>query len=335
MPSPLRFVVLKGVQGFGDRLQCLLQAIRYAEISRRHLVIDWRDPDWTHDTEQALHTYFSVEGVATFGLREFKAYWHAHAHALSVHPRSWAPVLTEADYPSWIYNDIFSLPGNNAQLNDICTYKAADYEADVVVYPGVGMRTFTYSDLDKIRLSHWVKERIQAFAKAHELTSGNYDAIHLRGGSKAWCGGQVPLQSLDASIRERWPDRNAYLDELWRSYQDVTRDLAARPLLLISDHGPLAEAWQERFHCGRALPNLAGHLLRESGTHKLSAEDFGGDAMGASKEELTIECLRDFVLMLHARKVVGDGVSLFSSMAERCGAAGVRLVELPAASVRE
>lgn len=332
MPLPLRFVVLKGAQGFGDRLQCLLQAIRYAEVSRRHLVIDWRDSDWTHNPEQPLHTFFSLDGIATFGLQEFHSYWQAHAHQLSVFPSCWAPVLTEPSYPSWIYKEIFHLPDNNASLNDICTHKAADFEADIVVYPGVGKRTFTYSDLNKLRLSNWATERIQTFAQASNLTSADYDIVHLRGGSKSWCGGHVPLQSLNNSIHERWPNQASYLDDLWQSYQQTTANLPPKPLILMSDQTALAEAWQERFDCGRRLPNQAGDLLRESGIHKLRAEDLQNHPQAISKNELTLESLRDFVLMLHARKVIGDGISLFSRMAERCGAAGARLIELPSST---
>ncbi len=334
MPLQLRFVVLKGVQGFGDRLQCLLQAIRYAQVSRRYLVIDWRDPDWTHNIQQPLHTFFEIDEVATFGLQEFMAYWQAHAHQLSVFPSSLAPVLSDADYPNWIYKDIFSLPDSNAELNAICTYKIADYDADIVVYPGIGKRTFTYSDLSKLKLSGWVTERIQTFAIEQSLHSGNYDIVHLRGGSKSWCGGHVPLKTLHTSIHERWPDQTSYLDELWQTYQQETDGLSARPLILVGDQAGLIQAWQDRFDCGTPLPNQAGSLLRESGIHKLRAEDLSQHPEAISKDELTLESLRDFVVMLHARKVIGDGISLFSRMAERCGAAGVRLVDLPSPNSR-
>ncbi|MBM5825268.1 MAG: hypothetical protein FJ054_07900 [Cyanobacteria bacterium M_surface_10_m2_119] len=328
MPVPLRFVVLKGVQGFGDRLQCLLQAIRYAEISRRHLVIDWRDSDWTHTPEQPLHTFFNLKEIGTYGLHEFQIYWQAHADQLSVFPACWAPVLTEANYTSWIYKEIFHLPDNNAILADICAYKTADFDADIVVYPGVGKRTFSYSDLNKLELSNWVKSRIQNFTQANGLTPGNYDIVHLRGGSKSWCGGHVPLKSLNTSIHERWPDQAAYLDDLWQTYEKSIAQLPSLPLVLLSDQTALAEAWQDRFSCGQSLPNAAGNLIRESGIHKLSAEDLQKHPQAISKEELTLESLRDFVVMLHARKVISDGISLFSRMAERCGAAGVRLMEL-------
>ena len=44
-----KFVLLKGMEGFGDRLQCLLQAILYAKSTKRILVVDWSDESWTHD----------------------------------------------------------------------------------------------------------------------------------------------------------------------------------------------------------------------------------------------------------------------------------------------
>ena len=45
---PLKFIVQKGIAGFGDRLQYLLQAITYAKATNRILVVDWRD---THRTD--------------------------------------------------------------------------------------------------------------------------------------------------------------------------------------------------------------------------------------------------------------------------------------------
>lgn len=39
----LRFVVHRGTEGFGDRLQQLLMAMRYARATGRALVTDWRD----------------------------------------------------------------------------------------------------------------------------------------------------------------------------------------------------------------------------------------------------------------------------------------------------
>lgn len=52
-----RVVVLKGAEGFADRSQCLMQAMRYARATNRTLVVDWRDEDWVHDPSEPLSDY--------------------------------------------------------------------------------------------------------------------------------------------------------------------------------------------------------------------------------------------------------------------------------------
>jgi hypothetical protein len=356
MPLPLKFVVLKGVCGFGDRLQCLLQAIWYAQVSRRHLVIDWRDSDWSHDPTSPLDTYFHVVDVPTFELHSFLALWQAEGHRSSMAPAPWTRVIDDPNYSRWIYNDIFNLPENNSIINEICNFNIPDLEADIIVYPGTGKRTWRYADLRHIRLSAWVRDSAREFARLHALSEGGYDIIHLRGGSKRWCGGAVPLKSLDSSIHERWPTLDTYLEDIWKQFQHALVDRPPLPLYLLSDRTDLVEAWIAKYDCGIPLPSLAGHLIRESGTHKLQPSDLKSDGptlskeshskksnskkslskeslskeslskVLLSKESLNAELLRDFAIMLNARTIVNDGVSLFSKMAQGCSSAGIRLV---------
>ena len=58
-----QYVVFKGVEGFADRLQCLLQVIAYAKKTGRILVIDWRDADWQHSPSILLSDYLYLEGI--------------------------------------------------------------------------------------------------------------------------------------------------------------------------------------------------------------------------------------------------------------------------------
>lgn len=328
MPLPLKFVLLKGLQGFGDRLMCLLQAISYSKATRRRLVIDWRDEDWTHDILEPLDHYFKVVGIPTYGLDEFAQYWNAHAHELSVYPSAWSPLILDPGYSEWIYKDVFSLPNKNADLWAISQYKQDDYEADIVVYPGVGMRTFSYTDLKLVHLSRWIELMIRQFSEKLKLVDQSFDIIHLRAGSKSWAGGHVPLQSLNKEIHDKWPDKNSYLDSLWKSYAEQTSNLSALPLFLLGDQESLLKDWQDKFSCGTIIPNSAFNHLRESGIHKLSASDLIDIGTGVCKSQLTYETLRDFVLMLNTRTLVSDGTSAYSRMALKCKLSGVRMVAL-------
>ena len=325
MPARQRFAVLKGVQGFGDRLQCLLQAIWYAETTGRTLVIDWRDSDWTHDPAQPLEQWFSLPQLLTMALEEFLAYWKANGHQMSVMPNPWASRMADPGYNDWIYEPQYSLAANNKVIGNITTGKIHDLSADVVVLAGVGHRSFRFNDLAHLELAPSVEDYIKEFAAGLGLLSGQFDVVHLRGGSKNWAGGKVPLQDLNERIHEIWPTKDSYLETLWQHY-DRQGLLGQLPLYLVTDRPELADEWSERYGCGTRVPSVAGNLLRESGTHKLRPEDLAGTSV--RKENLTLELLRDFVLMLHAHSVTGDGVSLFSDMAQKAKACGVRLVEL-------
>ena len=318
-----RFVITKGVQGWGDRLQCFLQAVRYARHTGRTLVIDWRDTDWAHDPSEPIEHWFTLDGVDTLPLEEFLDLYRGYQQKMSVTPSAWQNCLGDPEYQRWIYRPEYHLSDDQGVIEAIVK-GAPDLSETIVVYPGVGHRTFAYSDCSRIKLSPWVREQILAQACELGLCAKDYDAIHLRGGSKSWAGGRVPLKALKEKIDQTWPTQEAYLDDLYGKYQSLTAGLASRDLLILTDRRTLGEAWIGRYGCGRMIPTLNEHIA-ESGTHKMKAEQLAD--IGISKEVLIVEMLRDFCIMLNARQVVSDGVSVFSVMGERCNRAGVRLVD--------
>lgn len=316
-----RYALLKGVCGWGDRLQCLLQAIRYCKVTNRTLVIDWRDPDWTHDPSTPLTRWFTIDGVRTLSIAEFTKVWGEILSDYRVLPSSWFAVLTQPSYSDFIYEAGYGLPGGEGALSEILRGGRWDFDEEVVVLPGIGYRSFRYNDLAMITLSREVSSRIKAFANDYGLATNSYDVVHLRGGSKRWAGGDVPLVDLNERIHARWPTSESYVRDLYQSY---SRQGSPRRLLLMSDRPQLIAEWQDRYGCGEAVPSTAGELLRESGTHRLTAEDLKRESI--AKDDLTYEVLRDFVLMLNAGVVISDGISLFSKMARKCGALGVKLL---------
>ncbi len=323
--TALRFVVFKGMQGFGDRLQCLLQAIRYARATQRYLVVDWRDPDWSHAPHLPLAHYFRVQGVRTFSLEDFLTLWAHDGHRMSVYPEPWRHKLADPAYRAWIYKPLFAVAEGNEHLNKIATYEAPDFDAQVVVYGGVGKRAFAYADGKCLVPSRWVEEEIRATFHNEALVPGAYDVVHLRGGSKAWLGGKVPLESLRSRIDEAFPSQQAYFSAVEAQFE---AEPPADDCVVLCDSRPLGRAWLAHFGRGRLLLETANETFAESGTHKLDAAALAAQGPGLTKERLNLEVLRDFTIMLHARRVVGDGISLFSKMAQRCAKAGMRFVSL-------
>jgi hypothetical protein len=322
MGGGLKFIVSKGVCGWGDRLQCLLQAVGYARKSGRCLVLDWRDQDWTHDQEEPTEKWFSFKGIKSMPLKSFLDLYCLGPEEFRVFPEVWKPVIDSPDYPGWIYKKEFYGAVNHGHVQTIMR-GLPDYEDEVVVCPGVGSRSYAYSDCSLIELSPWVRSKIEAAADELGISGGSYDAVHLRGGSKSWAGGRVPLKSLDERIKGKWPDMESYLSYVFERHRERTKGREATDTLVLTDSRSLGEAWIDRFQFGRLVPTLNEHF-DESGTHKMRTKRLA--SLGISKESLNFEALRDFCILLNARVATGDGVSVFSKMGERCKGAGVRLV---------
>jgi len=332
----MRFAVLKGIQGFGDRLQCLLQAIRYAQHTERVLVVDWRDTDWTHDAGQFdFHDFFRLSGVRWFGVQEFCQLVQAYGSQLSVAPSTWTHKLTDWRYQNWVYSEIFSHPRQaeeeslNQCISEIIAYKRPDLEADVVVLPGVYRRVCNYADVRWLRLSRWAEERIQQLVAPHpQLRRRRYDAVHLRGGSKSWAGGRVPLKSLAEQIDTTWPEEEDFFQRMHNAYTKLLKEREPLPLLLVSDSEKLLEGWQRRYGECLTVPTFNA-VLEESGTHKITPQQLQQHKV--SKSELNLELIRDFVLLTNARSITWDGISLFAKAAVGCKQSGVGLMWLPEA----
>lgn len=330
----MRFAVLKGVQGFGDRLQCLLQAIRYAINTERILVVDWRDTDWTHEaTAQGFEAYFRLSGVRSFGLQEFLLYLEHHGSGLSVLPEPWHHKLADWRYQNWVYSAIFSHPKEegdealNQVISRITAYERPDFDADVVVLPGVYRRHCNYRDVGTMQLTPWAEERLQALlASGSALHRFAYDAVHLRGGSKPWAGGHVPLKDLADHIEKTWPDEELYFERMHTAYTNIAAKHGELPLLLVSDSQQLVDRWQQRFGPCLHLPTFNA-VLEESGTHKISPSTLKQHQI--DKQQLNLELIRDFVLLTNARTITWDGISLFSKAAVACRQTGVSLSWLP------
>lgn len=331
----MRFVVFKGIQGFGDRLQCLLQVISYARATNRCLVLDWRDSDWTHDPEIGSDYYFSLNGVLACDLNQFLAYYSANKQRLKVFPSAWADKLLDPNYVDWIYKKIFWTDSENGLIDLVATLQEPDFEDEIVVYCGVGKRSFTYSDAEAVCLARWLNEEIRQFFIREEIHSGHYGVIHLRGGSKSWSGGHVPLADLRMALDQKWPNQRSYLESVYESYQAGLGSLQngqVLRLLILSDSERLTEAWLNTYGVGDPLKTF-NTRFRESGLHKLTKEDLLAISPKITKVELNFQLIRDFVLMLNARYIANDGHSLFSQMAKGCAQAGVRWLS-PSTSVR-
>ena len=322
-----KFVLFKGMEGFADRLQCLLQIIKYSIATNRTLVIDWRDEDWTHNIQEPINTYFELKDIKNIGLSEFLEIWKDNRKEMSVFPIAWRETLEEPNYSKFIADPIFQLPNEAKCLEQICNKQMNDFREDIVVYPGILHRTFDTSLMKYILPSKHLKQKILEFSDKFSLKYSKYDVIHLRGASKTWMGGQLPENSPVREQHNQWENPENYMNYIWQKYTSLKKYRNEVPLYLISDSYQLISLWQKKYGTGIRIPNLVSNKLAKHGIHKLKKNDLRNESK-ISKKEINYECIRDFVLMLNARLLIGDGVSLYSDLALMAKSVGITFVKL-------
>ena len=314
--SSLRFVVVKGLNGWGDRLQCVLQAIRYAKATGRWLVFDWRDSDWAATGGPSLDHDVDISGVRHFRLTEFLALLQVQGDRMSVTPAAWRHCMDRIPSRDFLYADIFAIPGGQDQIDLIATYQRADFDEDIVIYPSIGHRAYRFADFAHLRPSQWLRDRLTRFAKDHGFRRDTYRVVHLRGGSKRWAGGSAgALKSLEARIEQAFPTLRSYLSHVQAEARRQADDDPALPTYILSDSGWLTERWIEHGGSGTPVPQSYAGPMMETGIFQVPETVLA--RQGLDKIALNHEMLRDFALMLNARSVASDGISLFSQMAEQ------------------
>ena len=287
--KPEMYVLVKGAEGFGDRMQCLLQAVRYAKRTARALVVDWRDDHWCHDGRAGFEEFFTLIGVRSASIADLA---YALDDAPTVFPARWtASAAVEPTRVADLYaHDAFSEP-------EQCTAKC-------VVHPGVKYRAWRCADASHVRARPWLAARV---ARVFAGLSGPYTAVHLRGGDR-----------LARRVAETGISHAEYVASL------RARVGQSETVVLVSDDaGLVAEYTRQCVAAGAPVPRVSGLTppaecvaRADAGTHLARPADLRS-CPWLTKRELNANAVCDFVVLSHAARVVADGESLFSQMA-RC-----------------
>ncbi|MEO1592230.1 MAG: nodulation protein NodZ, partial [Cyanobacteria bacterium J06632_22] len=58
-----QYLLLKGYAGLGNRIAALVTAILYAKLSKRTLVVDWRDDFYSSDGRNVFDALFQTQSI--------------------------------------------------------------------------------------------------------------------------------------------------------------------------------------------------------------------------------------------------------------------------------
>jgi hypothetical protein len=253
----MKYIVVKGWQGFGDRLESLKMAVWYALEYKLQIYVDWTDTIWSHGNE-SFYTYFSLVNMPVL-----KSLDDIPAEA-TVHPAYWKGRLHEV-----VTSETEKEIKEKADIGII----HEPYDADVIVLANVGFRKQYKDSTFFANVFRVVDSRIKEKVIQRQIKYGL---------SKKW------------GIHLRGTDRTPNLKfKQFRMKQFVTRlfmfgVLNGASMVVLSDDPEYIQIWNSRFSDIPVLTEL-GTLGGAQGVHTLNK-----DKLPVSKDAMNVDMLTDF-----------------------------------------
>jgi len=164
----MKYLIVKGACGFGDRLQVLKMCVIKAREKGLQIYVDWSDPIWSHSGE-TFYTYFDLVNIPKLNSID------DIPEDATVYPPFWKGQLKRTLLPD-MYN-----------MKEARTDYFPEVDADVLVISSVGMRwiyneSSFFADVFRVidnRIISKVRQRQIAYNLKDKL------GVHLRGTDRA------------------------------------------------------------------------------------------------------------------------------------------------------
>lgn len=287
--KPKQILVIKGWEGFADRLQVLSHGLHYCIVNNAILCVDWRDEMWGQgDTD--FSDYFELVGVETTSIDVVaKRIVDGATHF----PASWTPADVRAPMTKYI-----RMKHSVGKTEDILpNYTTRD--EDIVILQN-GLRTYHASEL----LLHLQFTRDVSATICSRMASVvlPYTAVHLRGTDRM-------AESMEP-----------ILDQTFQRFQRLPKYQTSR-VYVVSDMKPMIDVWIARhptsLHANPAngISKIDMGTTKGKGTHMLPKEVY--EYYGLTKREMNVDTLTDFVVLAMANWCIGnlETESVFTKMA--------------------
>jgi len=273
-----QILVMKGWEGFADRLQILSHSLQYCIVNDAILCVDWRDEMWGQgDTD--FHDYFDILGIETTTIDEVTSRIQSGA---TYYPPSW----TVADLVSPMTKYI-SMKHTASKTEDMLNdYQKREY--DILIIKN-GFRKYHITNLLRnIRCTKAVSDAIQTNLANVVL---QFTAVHLRGTDRI-------AEPMETSV-----DKTIAKFSILPKYQKSR-------VYVVSDMKTMVDRWIEQHPASihtnpeNCISKIDMGTEKCSGSHMLPKEVY--EFYGVSKREMNIDTLTDFVVLAMADWCVGN-----------------------------
>jgi len=254
----MKYLVVKGWLGFGDRLETLKMAIYYCKQNNLKIYVDWSDSLWSHGTEN-FYTYFKLINIPQIAsLDEIPA-------DATYYPAYWADHIKEP-----LTKELIDKQAEH-KLN--IGVLRGTYPADVVVLSSIGDRTLyndstLFADIFRVsdeRVLQKVRDRRQRYGLSSAL------GIHIRGS-------------------DRFGNHKRDLSIQWlASSVAMSGGLNSQKIVVVSDDKASVDVWKRFYPQSIVLSELSIQQSSNEGNHNVSK-----DKLKFSKDEMNVDTLVDF-----------------------------------------
>jgi hypothetical protein len=262
----MKYLVVKGWLGFGDRLESLKMAVKYALDHKLQIYVDWSDEMWSHGDE-SFYTYFKLTNMPILqSLDDIPA-------DATVYPPYWKDRLKDKLTIDMI---------NNKDLKLDLGYLISPYSEDVVVFSSIGMRILYPDSAFFANVFRVVDPRI--LSKVRERRS-KYPVeqswgIHIRGTDRLQPRKRMlSIQSMVTLIT---------------SYGGLN----GLKMTVVSDDKENAEIWKRYYPQSFLVSELSIRQDSVAGNHNLSK-----DKLKFTKDEMNVDALTDFFTLALTERI--------------------------------
>jgi len=264
----MKYLIVKGWLGFGDRLESLKMCVYYAQQHNLQIYVDWRDSIWTHGSEN-FYTYFNLVDMPVL-------------NSLDDIPEdaTYYPEFWKGNIKTPFSQELF-LKQNELGLNVRLLGPNTPTNADVLVHCSFSTRT-VYNDSNFFAkvfrvINPDILEGVRSRLSKVQLS--NCVGVHARGTDRAKNDirkeHSIQFMALSAMI------------------------FASKNMIAVGDDAYSIELWKRFYPQTIVFTTLAQSNTTNKGNHLANK-----DELKNSKYDLTVEFLTDFFTLAHCERVL-------------------------------
>jgi len=269
----MKYLVVKGWLGFGDRLESLKMAVWFAIVKKLQIYVDWTDSTWSHGSE-SFYRYFRLVNMPVLNsLDDIPA-------DASVYPPYWKDHLKEP-----MSQELFEKQ-KELNLNIGILNEKININEDVFVYSSIGNRTFFYNSAFFANVFRVIDNRIleNLINRQKGLELSKTIGIHIRGTDRL---------------------RNSTRRDQGIQYMAVNAmmngSFSGKAMVVVSDDAGSVEVWKRFYPMTTVFSklSLSTKAPSKTGIHTAKKED-----LPSSKDDMNIELLTDFFTLALCERVL-------------------------------